>query len=154
MKIEISLGGSALEVSVRLLACWRSGWEGALGHLREIGVGEIAELAELEISLLDDEEMGRVHRDFLGDDAPTDVITFQHGEILIGWEVAKRQALEFGESWEREVALYGLHGMLHLAGYNDIQDDEREEMRLRQEELLARFFGGTKSFFEQSRATD
>ncbi len=108
--------------------------------LREIGTGEIAELESLEISLLDNGEMARIHGEFLKDATPTDVITFEHGELLIGVEVAEKQAVEYGTSADRELALYGIHGMLHLAGFDDRDPRDAKIMSQRQEELLLTVF--------------
>ena len=105
------------------------------------GGGEVLDgLAELEVTLLDDEEMGRIHGEFLDDERPTDVITFEHGEIFLGMETARRQAEEFGNGFERELTLYGIHGLLHLSGYNDVELEGRLRMEKRQEELLEEFF--------------
>ncbi len=115
-------------------------WQQVAERLQQIGTGEIAHLTELEISLVDDKEMSQVHHDFLADPSPTDVITFEHGELLVGVETALRQAKEFESSQHREIALYGIHGMLHLAGYDDQAPDDASRMELRQFELLAQFF--------------
>jgi len=119
----------------------RSGWSGVFDFLGQVGVGVIAGFEDLEISLLDDDEMARVHGEFLNDETTTDVITFAHGEILVGVEVAVRQAGEFGTRPDREVALYGIHGMLHLSGFDDGNPDEARKMVRKQEELLEAFFG-------------
>ena len=108
-------------------------------------MGVINELIEIEITLLDDDEMSRLHGEFLGDSSTTDVITFHHGELLIGVEVAARQALEFGSSPDREIALYGIHGMLHLSGYDDRCSDDAKVMSDKQGELLKEYFGKFKS---------
>lgn len=79
----------------------------------------LPELGEVEISFLDDAAIARVHGEFLGDAAPTDVITFAHGEILISAETAVRQAAEYGQAPDRELALYLIHGLLHLNGHED-----------------------------------
>ena len=108
--------------------------------MRNIGVGELSYLEGLEITLLDDDEMGRIHGEFLGDASPTDVITFDHGELLIGVETALKQAEVFNSSPDREIALYGIHGMLHLAGFDDRSENEAKAMANRQMELLGEFF--------------
>src|SRR5690606_31692329 len=79
----------------------------------------LAILATLEIALVDDETSSRVHADFMEIEGPTDVITFHHGEIVIGVEVASRQAQEYGEPLARELLRYFVHGLLHLAGHED-----------------------------------
>ncbi len=82
--------------------------------------------------------MSRVHGDFLGDPAETDVITFPYGEILVCPAVARDQAPAHGLPVEHEVLLYGLHGLLHLAGYDDLTPKAAREMAEAQEELLRR----------------
>ncbi|MEN8849542.1 MAG: rRNA maturation RNase YbeY [Akkermansiaceae bacterium] len=135
--IEIYAEQSPYDVD---LAKLQIGWEKTAALLAEIGVGEIAVLELIEISLLGDPEMAQVHGEFLADPTPTDVITFEHGELLIGVEVALRQAREYEYDLFREVALYGIHGMLHLSGFDDHQELDFERMRERQEELLAVYF--------------
>jgi probable rRNA maturation factor len=100
----------------------------------------LGQLAALDVALLDDEAMGGVHGRFLGDPEPTDVITFEHGEILIGAETARRQAAEHGEPLTRELLRYLVHGMLHLAGHDDRAADDRGRMERVQEELVARLW--------------
>lgn len=98
--------------------------------------GVLAELDEIEVNLVDDATIARVHAEFLGDDSPTDVITFHHGEILLSVETACRQALELRTSKGKELALYLIHGLLHLAGYDDHEPDQRREMHKIQEIIL------------------
>jgi len=82
--------------------------------------------------------MGRVHGDFLGDPTETDVITFPYGEILVCPAVARDRAAQFGLEVEQEVLLYALHGLLHLAGYDDTTPKLAKEMAAAQERLLER----------------
>lgn len=94
----------------------------------------------VSVALLDDREIARVHGHFLNDPGPTDVITFPYGssgEILISVETAARQALEYGGSWERELALYLVHGLLHLSGYDDRDEEGRRTMEELQEAVLS-----------------
>lgn len=93
-------------------------------------------LVEIEITLVSDEDIARVHGDFLGDPTPTDVITFHHGEILISADTALRQSAEHGQSLDHEVALYLVHGLMHLGGWDDHEPDEAREMSQRQESIL------------------
>jgi probable rRNA maturation factor len=94
-------------------------------------------LGTLEVALVDDETSSRVHLDFMNVDGPTDVITFHHGEIVIGAQVAARQAAEYGEPLARELLRYLVHGLLHLAGHEDENPDERRTMENAQEEIVA-----------------
>jgi probable rRNA maturation factor len=98
--------------------------------------GSLAGLDEVEISFVDDEAIGRVHGEFLGDPEPTDVITFDHGEILISAETGQRRAEEFGHSAERECVLYAVHGMLHLQGFDDHEAGDAARMKEVQERIL------------------
>lgn len=93
-------------------------------------------LAEVEVTIVDDADIARVHGDFLDDPTPTDVITFHHGEILISADMAERQGREHGQSVDHEVALYLVHGLMHLAGWEDHEADEAREMARRQESIL------------------
>ena len=73
-------------------------------------------------------------------EGPTDVITFHHGEIVIGAEVAERQAAEYGEPLPREILRYFVHGLLHLAGHEDEEPAERAAMEAVQETIVARLW--------------
>ncbi|QTN31305.1 rRNA maturation RNase YbeY [Akkermansiaceae bacterium] len=97
----------------------------------------LAHLATLEVALVDDETSSRVHMDFMEIPGATDVITFHHGEIVIGAEVALRQAAEYGEPPGREILRYLVHGLLHLAGHEDVEDSERKAMEAAQENIVA-----------------
>jgi len=86
--------------------------------------------------------MARVHGDFLGDPTETDVITFPYGEILICPAVAKDRAAEYGVEVNQEVLLYALHGLLHLAGYDDTTLGLAKEMAAAQGRLLKQVLAG------------
>ncbi len=96
----------------------------------------LSHLATLEVALVDDAASDRVHREFMQIEGPTDVITFHHGEIVIGAEVARRQAAEYGEPLGRELLRYFIHGLLHLAGHEDEDPEERAAMESSQETIL------------------
>jgi probable rRNA maturation factor len=97
---------------------------------------DLGTLEEIEVSFVSDEEISRVHADFLDDPTPTDVITFPHGEIIISLDTAARQATDHSETYERETALYIIHALLHLAGWDDHEEKEREEMHALQSHIL------------------
>ncbi|HSP44085.1 MAG TPA: rRNA maturation RNase YbeY [Luteolibacter sp.] len=97
-------------------------------------------LATLEVALVDDETSDRVHREFMDIEGATDVITFHHGEIVIGAEVAERNAAEYGEPPARELLRYLVHGLLHLAGYEDAEEAGRTEMERVQEEIVTQLW--------------
>jgi probable rRNA maturation factor len=94
-------------------------------------------LEEIEVSIVSDARISKVHADFLGDASPTDVITFHHGEILISADTALRQGADHQQSVDQELALYIVHGLLHLAGWNDEEPEEQAEMHRLQESILA-----------------
>lgn len=94
-------------------------------------------LATLEVALVDDATSDQVHREFMNIDGPTDVITFHHGEIVIGTQVAERQAAEYGEPLAREILRYLVHGLLHLAGHEDEDPSGRAAMETAQEAIIA-----------------
>ena len=85
-------------------------------------------LNEIEVTLISDEDIARVHAEFLDDPTPTDVITFHHGEILISFDTAARQAVDHNQTRDHELALYLIHGLMHLAGWDDHEPDEAQEM--------------------------
>lgn len=92
--------------------------------------------AEVEITLLGEAAIAKVHGEFLEDPTPTDVITFEHGEILIGVPIAAANAKKFRHPADHEVALCAIHGLLHLLGYDDLTEKEKLIMHARQEEIL------------------
>jgi len=88
-------------------------------------------------SVASDRRMAALHKEFCGLAGPTDVLTFQHGEIVISAETAARQARIFHSSLTAEIQLYLLHGLLHLAGFGDVTAQQRQQMQRLQNKLLA-----------------
>jgi probable rRNA maturation factor len=101
------------------------------------GASVLHMLEEIEISVVGDERIAAVHAEFLDDPSATDVITFDHGEILISADTAAANAADHGESVDREILRYVIHGLLHLAGWNDEDTGEHAEMLGHQERILA-----------------
>ena len=97
---------------------------------------ELMRLGDIFVWLISNRRMSRLHRQFLGQTGPTDVLTFHHGEIFISVEMAKRQARVFGNSFVRELQLYIVHGLLHLHGFGDRSPAEARKMRRTQEKIL------------------
>lgn len=95
----------------------------------------------LSIVLVDDGTLARMHGEYLDDDSPTDVISFDlqdpddpvHagpiGELYVSVDCARRVAAERGVPVERELALYIVHGALHLCGFDDHEEADRAAMR-------------------------
>ncbi|MBP3401261.1 MAG: rRNA maturation RNase YbeY [Selenomonadales bacterium] len=117
-------------------------------------VHEVDDLAEVSLMFTDDETIHEMNREYRGIDRPTDVLSFALeegeeeeiyggpeenllGDIIISVETATRQAEEYGHSVEREMAFLALHGMLHLLGYDHMEEEERKEMRAQEEAILA-----------------
>jgi probable rRNA maturation factor len=99
-------------------------------------VKRIALPAEIVAVLVSDRRISAVHLQFMQIAGPTDVITFQHGEIIISIETAHRQATQLGKELLPELCLYLLHGLLHLAGYDDTTDSGFREMQRLQRRLM------------------
>ena len=91
---------------------------------------------EVSVWLISDWRMALLHRKFLGQSGPTDVLTFQHGEIFISVDTARRQARAFESSLLRELKLYIVHGLLHLQGFDDRTPVEVRKMKKAQEKIL------------------
>ena len=109
--------------------------------------------AEVNITFTDDEKIREMNNQFRHIDAATDVLSFplgengeydinpdtgckQLGDIVISVERAKEQAKEYGHSLKREMAFLTAHSMLHLMGYDHMEEDERIVMEKKQEEIL------------------
>jgi probable rRNA maturation factor len=105
--------------------------------MRRNRVTKLARLPEISILLVGNRRMSYLHRRFLGESGPTDVLTFQHGEIFISVEMAREQARRFGNPFAREIRLYIVHGLLHLHGFDDKNEANARRMRATQEKILA-----------------
>lgn len=103
----------------------------------------LSQFQELSIILVSDRRMAELHWRFLQQAGPTDVITFQHGEIFISTETARRQARSFRTSFEHEVRLYIAHGLLHLHGFDDKTPPAAARMRRTQEKVVAAALRGS-----------
>ena len=111
----------------------------AVQHSLQLQKGKQTDLrksGEVSVWLISDRRMAHLHRKFRGQSGPTDVLTFQHGEIFISVETARRQARAFGNSLMRELELYIIHGLLHLHGFDDQTPGEARKMGAAQEKIL------------------
>jgi probable rRNA maturation factor len=97
---------------------------------------DLERLAEVSVLLVSDRRMAALHRRFMNERGPTDVITFQHGEIFIGIETALRNARRFKSSLGRELQLYIVHGLLHLHGFDDADEKSTKRMRWAEKKTL------------------
>ena len=98
----------------------------------------LKKVALVEIAVVSDAVIARVHRQFMNVPGPTDVFTFEHGEIVVSADTARVQAAEQGHGVTEELALYIIHGLLHLNGWNDIEPRERAGMHRAQERIWRR----------------
>lgn len=119
--------------------------------------GEGVDAATISVALVDDAAIHRVNRDFLDHDCPTDVVSFVLsdadeplvGELVVSAETAARTAFEICAAPWNELALYLVHGLLHLCGCDDLDEDAAVEMRAREEAALTR--GGLANPFHLRR---
>jgi len=105
-------------------------------QLRKRERTELSKLRNIFVCLISDRRMSRLHRQFLSQRGPTDVLTFQHGEIFVSAETAKRNARVFGNPLVRELQLYIVHGLLHLHGFDDRTPAEARKMKSTQNRIL------------------
>lgn len=107
--------------------------------LRREGVPQ----AQVNVIFVSDDELLEMNREHLQHDYFTDVITFKleddplEGEIYISLDRAREQASEYGIGLYDEVKRLAIHGALHLCGYDDATDAEREEMRRLEDRYLS-----------------
>lgn len=102
---------------------------------------------EVGLTYVSKEEIQELNRDYRNIDKVTDVLSFPLiedfstdesllGDVVISYDVAVEQAKEYGHSLEREIMFLFTHSILHLLGYDHIDDDERIVMEARQKEIL------------------
>lgn len=107
------------------------------------------ETAEVSVTLTDNAYIHELNKRYRGVDRPTDVLSFALnesrepetlggpevdvlGDLVISVERAEAQARDYGHSLRREMAFLTVHGMLHLLGYDHMEEEEREEMETEQ----------------------
>ena len=118
------------------------------------------EKTEVSINFVDNDAIKELNNDYRGVDLVTDVLSFECdgvedegfampgadelyelGDIVIAPDVAERQAAEFGTTFEDELSLLITHGLLHLCGYDHMQEDEARVMEGKERALLSEFYG-------------
>ena len=104
---------------------------------------------EATVVISDDKQLRQLNRQFRGIDAPTDVLSFPTnftdpesrltylGDVIISATRAREQAQAGGHPFEDELLLLIVHGILHLLGYDHVEEDEKQVMQTAQNEILA-----------------
>lgn len=120
----------------------------ALFAMEHMGVPDVCEVS---ISLVDIDEIHRLNEEYRGVDRPTDVLSFecdspwdadgseeciQIGDVVICTDVVDEQRSKFNTSFEQEASLMLVHSLLHLMGYDHIEDEEAEVMEAKEKEIL------------------
>lgn len=110
--------------------------------LRAHDIGE----AEISIAVVGDDQIHEINRQYLDHDYETDVITFDFGkhpetdalmgEIVVSAETAARMASEVNTPPATELILYAVHGSLHLAGFDDHEEGDRQAMRAAEKQMM------------------
>ena len=120
----------------------------------------VAGRVSLSIVITDDGEIQSLSRQFLGIDAPTDVLSFPDestghpfvsapreprylGDVIVSLPRARAQAAEGGHTIAEELQLLIVHGILHLLGYDHATVDEQQQMWERQNAIIAVLAGGS-----------
>ena len=106
-------------------------------------VENLDENVEVSVSFVGDEEIRDLNRDYRGVDKSTDVLSFPMddefiivsrilGDVIINTRRVMEQAKELGHSNERELSYLTVHSILHLLGYDHMEDEDKKEMRERE----------------------
>jgi probable rRNA maturation factor len=112
---------------------------------RAVLAGEGIKDSKVSLAFVDDTTIAGLNKRFLEHEGPTDVITFPlsgrgakklEGEVVIGVEVAQREATDRGHDVNTELCLYVIHGCLHLCGYDDRTAKATAEMRRKERAYL------------------
>ena len=104
----------------------------------------------LNIVIVDNKRIREINKEYRNKDAVTDVISFAFeevndvdykdvrflGEIYISYERCVEQAADFGHSVKREFCYLAVHGLLHLLGYDHMNEEDKKVMRALEEEIL------------------
>lgn len=96
---------------------------------------------EVSIHFISDEAMRRLHQEYFDDPSPTDCISFPMdspdepgykimGEVFVCPQTAISYTQNHGGDVYQEATLYMVHGLLHLIGYNDLEENDCKEMRI------------------------
>lgn len=106
-------------------------------------IEKLDENVEVSVSFVGDDEIRDLNREYRGVDKSTDVLSFPMddefiidnrilGDVIINTRRVMEQAEELGHSNERELSYLTVHSILHLLGYDHIEDEDKKEMRERE----------------------
>lgn len=139
-----------LDLSVQY-ACNRDGVPSRADLRRWLRAAEPG-AARVTVRIVDEDEGRELNRDYRGKDYATNVLTFAYGEgedmplpeglplmgdLVLCRQVVEQEAAGQGKTVEAHYAHLCVHGMLHLQGYDHLQDAEAEDMEAREREILA-----------------
>lgn len=99
---------------------------------------DLARLSDVCVVIVSDRRMASLHQRFMNESGPTDVLTFQHGEIFISAETAARNSRRFGNRLTSELRLCIVHGLLHLHGFDDRDAASAGKMRAAEAKILSK----------------
>lgn len=122
-----------------------------LGHSSD-GLFALKRIPGIEVAVVSDAVIARVHLQFMGVPGATDVITFDHGEIVVSADTAHAQSIARGHGVLEELALYIIHGLLHLNGHDDIAPRSRAKMHRVQNRIWRRILAKMPALPKNSRA--
>ncbi|MFN8349769.1 MAG: rRNA maturation RNase YbeY [Spirosomataceae bacterium] len=113
--------------------------------LKNIILSEGYELNQLNYIFCSDEYLLSINRQYLNHDFYTDIITFDNsetegvveGDIFVSIDRVRENAQELNKTFENELLRVLAHGILHLVGYDDIEDEQEIEMRNREDFYLS-----------------
>jgi len=139
----------AIQVVYGVEAPFDDEWFGWIADAVVVASGKLHDATDIAVLLADDATLQDLNRRFRDKDMPTDVLSFEGeaegmherprhlGDIAISVERARRQAREYGHSFEREMAYLFTHGILHLLGYDHEEGADLAAMRDAEERALA-----------------
>jgi probable rRNA maturation factor len=113
--------------------------------VRAVLEGEGVPDAEISLAFVDSATIHQLNKRYLDHDEPTDVLSFPlsgpgartlQGELVIGAEVAASQSEARGHDVRSELALYVIHGLLHLCGHDDATEEDARQMRAKERRYL------------------
>jgi len=139
------LSGATLTVGGLRLPWPRRRFERDLTHLARLAASAVRRPVRLDVAVLGDRAMGRLHRRHLGLAGTTDVLAYALedgpeglvGALALGGALARREALRRGHPPYHEALLYAVHGTLHLLGHDDHASKDRARMRRAERVWLA-----------------